>query len=201
MPSQTTPSGVAIARRRDSIVAALPRTSVLADGSALVRRVEVAALPTPLPVNADGASFSSSRVDDHARLRDAKVFRVLGWEAGSVLGVRVTPDGHVVLAPSAEPGQSTVAVDDRGRLCLSVALREVLGAEPGASVLVVPSPVPWAAVLIGAAALFRALGGLHVAALGLTDDNVRQHLSKMLRDKQVVKVSRGQYRAVPGESA
>jgi len=164
VPHQTTAAGVAIARRRDTIIAALPRTSVLADGTALVRRVEVAALPAPLPVNTDDASFSSSRVDDHARLRDAKVFRGLGWEAGAVLGVRVTPDGHVVLASSAEPGQSTVVIDDRGRLCLSVALREVLGAEPGASVLIVPSPTPGSAVLIGAAALFRALGGLHVAA-------------------------------------
>lgn len=164
MPSQTTASGVAIARRRDSIIAALPQTAALADGSALVRRVEVAPLPTPLPANAAGVRFSSARVDDHARLTEARLFASLGWEAGTVLAARVDAAGRVALSKDAAGAAAIVSIDHRRRLCLSVALREVLGAEPGASVLIVPSTVPGSALLVGAGALLAALGALDVAA-------------------------------------
>ncbi|SDZ21939.1 hypothetical protein SAMN05444365_107135 [Micromonospora pattaloongensis] len=132
-----------------------------------MRRVDLPALPTLLPAASSEAAYGLSRVDDHGRLRDAKVFAEMGWTPGTAIALTLTTEGHLLLAQAAEaPAGSAVvvALDSKGRLSIPLALREALFATAGSPVLLRADIDGGTATVYSQSALDRVLGVPSAAA-------------------------------------
>ena len=131
----TTP-GLVQARQRERLVAALtPRTTA---APALASADKAAALALPVLLSRAPARLDHRIVllDECGRVREATLFRSLGWEPGSRVAVEDRGDRLVLRADATGP----LALDRRGRLAVPDALRKLRGWSAGEPVLLSASP-------------------------------------------------------------